>query len=170
MKKYVLTGGPGVGKTTVIKILASMGYEIVPEAARIIIEVEKIKDSDVLPWKNLQKFQEKVAELQIKTEKMISGEIIFQDRSIIDGMAYCKLGNVIPPEIIEIVARGRYDKIFVLNSLTNCEQDGTRRESFEEAKYVHLAIIEVYKSFGYEPIFVPVLPPRERVEFILNNL
>ena len=62
MKKYVITGGPGIGKTTVIEILSSRGYEIVPEAARIIIEEEQINDSDALPWKNLKKFQNLVAQ------------------------------------------------------------------------------------------------------------
>ena len=61
MKAHVITGGPGVGKTTVVEILARRGYAIVPEAARMIIEEERLKDSDVLPWKNLSLFQIEVA-------------------------------------------------------------------------------------------------------------
>ncbi len=51
MKKYVLTGGPSVGKITVIEILAKRGYKILPEVARMIIEEERIKGTDILPWK-----------------------------------------------------------------------------------------------------------------------
>lgn len=54
MKKYVITGGPGIGKTTVIELLASRGYVIVLEVARLITEEEKSKGSDILPWLNLE--------------------------------------------------------------------------------------------------------------------
>ena len=69
MKAHVITGGPGVGKTTVVEILARRGYAIAPEAARMIIEEERLKDSDVLPWKNLSLFQIEVAKRQSATEQ-----------------------------------------------------------------------------------------------------
>ena len=40
MKRYVLTGGPCSGKTTVLNILAKCGYPVVPELAREMIEKE----------------------------------------------------------------------------------------------------------------------------------
>lgn len=123
-----------------------------------------------MPWKNLQKFQERVAELQIEAESRPCEKNTFLDRGIIDGYAYCKIGNVTPPEIIEKVARNRYDKVFVLDPLNSHELDGTRYENENEARRIHEIIIEAYKHFGYEPIPVPVLPPKERVEFILRNL
>jgi len=170
MKKYVLTGGPGIGKTTAIEILASMGYHVAPEIARMVIEEQKIKDSDVLPWKDLSKFQEKVAEEQLKMENTILADIVFMDRSIIDGHGYSKLANVESPILIGKVAKNRYDKIFVLDPLPHFENDGLRFENPEEALIVHQAIIDAYKHFGYEPIFVPVLPPQERVEYILGMI
>ena len=170
MKKYVLTGGPEIGKTTAIEILASMDYDIIPESARIIIEEEKIKGSDVLPWKNLQKFQERVADLQMQAENKTHDKDIFLDRSIVDGYAYCKIGNVAPPEIIEKIARNRYEKFFVLEPLNSYELDGTRYENESEARKTHETIIESYRHFGYDLISVPVSPPKERVEFILKNI
>ena len=170
MKKYVLTGGPSIGKTTLIEILVSMGYSIVPEAARMVIEQERVKKSEALPWKNVKLFQEKVADQQIKLEEVAEGNFVFMDRSIIDGAGYCKLGNVETPKIIGEVARNRYDKIFVLNPLPNFENDGIRFEDVEMAKKVHQYIIDAYINFGYEPIFVPVLPPKERVEYILEKI
>lgn len=35
---YVLTGGPAVGKTTLLKEMQKRGYKIVPEIARGLIE------------------------------------------------------------------------------------------------------------------------------------
>jgi predicted ATPase len=170
MKKYVLTGGPSIGKTTAIEILASMGYSVAPEIARMVIEEERIKDSDVLPWKDLKKFQEKVAGKQVEMEDSILADVVFLDRSVIDGYGYSKLGNIAPPILIEKVAKGRYEKIFVLDPLPHFENDGLRFENHEEAKIIHQAIIDAYKHFGYDPIFVPVLPPQERVEYILDRI
>ncbi len=170
MKKYVITGGPGIGKTTVIEILASRGHKVVPEAARMIMEEEKMKGSDALPWINLQSFQELVAERQLKLEEMDTEAVTFHDRGIVDGYGYSILGKVKPPEIIEKLGRGRYEKVFVLDPLPFYENDTSRWEDKDEGLKIHLAIIDAYKHSGYKPVSVPVLPPEERVNFILSHI
>lgn len=170
MKPYVITGGPSVGKTTVIELLAEKGFGIMPEIARMIIEEEQIKGSDILPWKNLKKFQEQVVLRQLEQEKEISKLNTFLDRSIIDGYAYCVLGNIEPPAKIERSARGRYEKVFLLEPLKSYIQDETRKEDREVAHQIHSEIIKAYEFFGYDLIHVPVLPPTERFEFIVKNI
>src|SRR5947209_13855687 len=98
MKSYVITGGPSVGKTTVIQLLREKGYTVLPEAARMIIEEESTKGSEVLPWKNLARFQAEVARRQFRQEETNQFETRFLDRSLIDGYAYCMLGKVQVPE------------------------------------------------------------------------
>ncbi len=170
MKKYVITGGPGIGKTTVIEILASRGYKIVPEAARIIIEEGKRKGGDILPWVDLEKFQKAVAEKQIELEEKCAAEVAFQDRGVIDGYGYCINGKVPVPEVIEKLPKNYYYKVFVLEPLPIYENDKARWEVRDECLRIHQAIIDAYKHFGYELIMVPVLPPEERVDFILQYL
>jgi predicted ATPase len=170
MKSYVLTGGPGVGKTTMLELLASRGYAIMPEAARVIIEEEMIKDSNVLLRKNLAKFQKKIAQRQLGIEKKIPHEITFLDRSIIDGYAFCVLGNVKAPEIIFQHAKNRYDKIFLLEPLHIYKIDAIRKESEEFAVKIHDEIIKAYAFFGYNLIRVPALLPEKRVDFILKHI
>lgn len=170
MKKFVITGGPSIGKTTVIEILASRGYATVPEAARMIAEEEKIKNTDFLPWKNLAKFQELVFQRQIELEARAHGETVFIDRGVVDGVGYCRFGKVPVPEGIYAVGKNRYDKVFLLEPLGIYEEDGIRSRKFEDAEKLHTYVIDAYKEFGYQLTSVPVLPPEERVDFILAGI
>lgn len=171
-KPFVITGGPGVGKTTVIEILRKSGYRVVDETAREIIEREMAKESDVLPWKNLQEFQVQVFKRQSEKESGIlnSLEPVFLDRSIIDGYAYCVLGKVTPsPEIVHL-SPGRYAKVFLLERLPGYITDESRVEDLQGAKDIHAEILKVYSDFGYEVVHVPILEPEARVDFILKHL
>lgn len=169
IRRIVLTGGPGVGKSTVIRLLSSRGYSIVPEAAAIIIEREKKIDSDCLPWKNVSKFQEAVSNLQLSLEEKIQEGITFLDRGLIDGHAYSKIDNVEAPKIIYSHSRERYNTVFLLDPLPIYKKDEIRWDNEERAKIVHKTITESYKTFGYNPIVVPVLSPESRLDFILNR-
>ncbi len=168
MKRHVITGGPGIGKTTVIELLASRGYMIVPEVARMITEEEKLKESGIVFWKDLTKYQEKIAERQMELESKATADIVFLDRSLIDGYAYCKLGNIAIPELVSKNGRNRYTKVFLLEPLPTYTKDETRFENQEEAARIHDEIIDAYKEFGYQTISVPALPPEERAEFIIG--
>lgn len=170
VRKYVLTGGPGIGKTTMIELLATRGHQVLPEAARMVIEVEQGKDGGVLPWTDLEGFQYKVADLQLELEDGIQSREAFLDRGIIDGFGYSTLGGVKAPEIIHELGKNRYEKIFILDPLPTYENDSARKENRDEALRIHGAIENAYKHFGYDPISVPVLPPEERVLFILSLL
>ncbi|HEY4514702.1 MAG TPA: ATP-binding protein [Candidatus Paceibacterota bacterium] len=168
MRKYVLTGGPGIGKTTLIDLLAMRGYRIVPEAARMIIKEEKLKGSNILPSGDLEEFQRLVAERQIELEERSDAKEIFCDRGIIDGYAYCKIGNVpIPKQIIDM-GKNRYDKVFLLSPLSQYNNDDIRIEHSTVAEDIHRTIASAYLEFGYHIIHVPVLSPEERVNYILK--
>lgn len=46
---YVLTGGPGTGKTTLLNELGQQGYITVPEVARDIIKHQVLNKGTALP-------------------------------------------------------------------------------------------------------------------------
>lgn len=49
MKRYILTGTPGSGKTSVLHALKSLGYSVVEEAATDVIALEQ-KRGNPEPW------------------------------------------------------------------------------------------------------------------------
>lgn len=156
--RAVLTGGPGVGKTTVLQELQKRGFETVPEVARTII-----KEGKVLPWMDLKGFQAEVAARQLLLESRLNGHPVFLDRGLVDGLAY---GAQLPEDL----CRGRYNKVFLLARLPNYQTDAERKETPEEAKMLHEKIRTVYQHQGYRVIDVPVLEPTARVDWILRNV
>lgn len=163
---YVITGGPATGKSTLVELLAVQGKKIVREAARAVIAQEQAKDSDCLPWRDLKKFQERVAQMQWDAEQAAVGQEAFLDRSLVDGYAYSKYGGVEPPSLVAEHARSRYAKVFLLEPLPEYVNDTQRRETREFRETIQPLIRAAYEEFGYEPIDVPVLPPQERIDFI----
>ena len=55
--RIVLTGAPATGKTTLSLGLEAQGHHVFHEQARQIIQESLEKGSDVLPWKDLNRFQ-----------------------------------------------------------------------------------------------------------------
>ena len=171
MKKYVLTGGPCSGKTTLIKRLEEKGFAIMDEIGREIIGQRKhilVDEEEHVIRQNL------MFDLQLKRENKFMGngsEILFLDRGLADYCAYSEhLLGYIPEKIKNYDISERYVDIFILDRLP-FEHDGLRAESGdEEAQEIHDRIISSYEQKGYEPVFVPVMPIEERVKFILSKL
>ena len=171
-KKFVITGGPGYGKTSVVEELANRGFHIVPECARKVIIEESLDGSDDLPWKDVDAFQRKVFELQVKEEKEIPKEkTTFLDRGIIDGLVYWELNNLeVPEELIEMAKEFRYDCIFLLDILPIYETDSERREDEDTARKLHGLVRKYYEMFGYNVVSVPAMSVDKRVDFIINHI
>ena len=78
---YIITGGPGVGKTTLINSLQNNGFQIVQEDARRIIKNQIEINGDGLPWKNKALYAKLMLDASINSyEKMLDkndADIIF---------------------------------------------------------------------------------------------
>ncbi len=49
MKRYILTGALGAGKTAILRLMESLGYGVVEEAATAVIALEQAR-GDPEPW------------------------------------------------------------------------------------------------------------------------
>ncbi|MBI3638123.1 ATP-binding protein [Candidatus Wolfebacteria bacterium] len=169
---YVITGGPCAGKTTLLTAIKEKGYEVVDEAARLIIETE-IKKGRTLAdiRKNEFLFQQLVLRKKVAVEKELpKNKIVFLDRGIPDSVAYyIACGFADDAEMTEALKDVYYKKVFLLNMI-GYALDNARNETEEEANRIHELLESSYRDLGFPVIKVPVLPIQERVEFILNNL
>lgn len=168
----VITGGPCTGKTTVINLLSERGYKTTIEHARHYIDTQKIKGRTVEEIKeNKKQFQLGVLNMQIEQEAELAPEDkVFLDRALPDAMAYYQfLGLEYDDRLIEQCNKYCYNKIFILDRLPLIN-DYARLEDEQEQIRIHNLIIQVYESFPCPIVYVPVLKPEERIDFILKNL
>lgn len=169
---YVITGGPGSGKTTMVNLLKARGYKTTIENARHYFDMQRLNGTTVEEVRKHQEdFQLKVLELQIELEKSLPpDDVVFLDRAIPDALAYYRYLNiVIDPKLSDAMHTIAYKKVFILDCLP-LVQDYARTEDEVAQKKIHTAIINVYESLPFPVVHVPVLLPHERVDFILKNL
>src|ERR1044071_1926509 len=164
-KKYVIAGGPGVGKSELIKALARIGYCTIPEIASEIIRQQRITDVQKLPTDERNSFRLQVIKGYVDLESKIPpNEICFQDRSLVDTVAYCRFEHRdCPDSLIEMLrTHRRYNTVFFLQPLPIYEQTETRAMTHEDALRLHIITKQIYEEFGYEIIDVPILPIEAR--------
>jgi len=171
---YVITGGPGFGKTALITKLSELGYPVGGEIARQMIIDQKANGGGVLPWIDVAGFEKQVMEERIKFIKSIDiDEIAFSDRGLPDQVAFSLLkGKKVSQQLIEALATNNYAKrVFLTPPWRQIyRNDPIRTETFEEAENIHRHIKTAYINFGYELIELPFASPEKRIEFILNSL
>lgn len=171
-KWNVITGGPCTGKTTVINILSDRGYKTTIEHARHYIDTQKITGRSVEEIReNKKEFQLGILNMQIEEEATLdANEQVFLDRVLPDAMAYYQfIGLEYDDRLIEQCNKYSYNRIFILERLP-LTNDYARLEDEAEQIRIHNLIIKVYQSFPFPIVYVPVLPPKERVDFILKNI
>ena len=66
VKRIVITGGPGSGKTTLVNAMGELGYPIHQERARELIRGADRGLHKSSPWLNHKEFADKVFEARMK--------------------------------------------------------------------------------------------------------
>ena len=153
-------------------MLEEKGHPVIHETARTFIDQEMSKGLTIEEIrKDEQAFQRKILEMKIEIEKIQPKEpLTFFDRGIPDTWAYDKLYEVENNLILENAMKECwYKKIFILDQLPYIV-DYARTESKEQQDKLHEYLEEVYRMLNFEVVRVPVLPPEERLKFILGNL
>ena len=174
-KRIVITGGPGTGKSSVIKNLESNGHYCFHEISRQITLEAQEQGIEQLFLDNPLLFSEKLLEARIKQHKDACGipdKLVFLDRGIPDVVAYMEyFGTAYPSKFEDACHNHEYNSIFLMPPWNDIyETDNERYETFEQAQNIYEYLKKAYITFGYQPIEVPKQSIVNRSKFILNNL
>lgn len=171
----VITGSPSSGKTTIINKLAELGFQTSHEAARAHIEELKTAGTSAEEVKSHLRSaaghkQILLKALGLEAKYSPFSQVIF-DRGIPDQFAYYELNKHDANEAKQIanshIATYRYKCVFFFEKLVFVD-DGVRHESEEERNQLDNLFLHHYRSLGYTPIKVPVMPVQERLEFVTH--
>lgn len=168
---YVITGGPGSGKTTTIELLKARGYLTTIEHARHYIDTQlKLGRTIAEIKKDTATFQRAVLEMQLAEESDLDPmTVVFLDRALPDTLAYYRFFEMEENAIQRTLQDVSYKKIFILEPLP-LVNDYARHENTDEQHNLHRLITDVYQSLPFPIVSVPVLPPEQRINFILEQL
>lgn len=168
---YIITGGPGSGKTTILNELKNKGYLCVDEVARQIIQEQNSVSGDAVHGKNQIKFLDLMFRRSIDTFKQVqeANMPVFFDRGIPELIGYCHLIKAdIPDELLQAVQTYRYNqRVYIMPPWREIYQTDTERmQTWEEAVETYRLIASAYQEAGYLLVEVPKVSTAERIKFI----
>lgn len=157
MKRFIVTGTPGAGKTAIIRQLEADGFDVVEEAATDVIALCQAKGV-AEPWKH-PSFIETILDLQNqrlhRADRNVDG-IQFHDRSIFCTAALAAyLGYPISKTFAEELEQARADQVFqpavfLVRNLGFVTHTDARRITLDEALRFERIHEKTYRRYAFE--------------------
>lgn len=172
---FVISGGPGAGKTSVLNELEKLGFQYAPEVARRIIQEQVKAGGAALPWLDREAYTELMLQGSIESfvQHTPASKPMFSDRGIPDTLCYARLIKLVKTTFIENAChRYRYAPVVFLAPPWKeiYETDSERKQDFAEAERTFTLIAEVYRELSYQLIELPKLTPPARAQYVLAHL
>ena len=170
MRRIVLTGGPGAGKTTALDLLNSRGYTTGGDAARSIIRERKGRGLPPRPEPRI--FAEQVFEQEVKAYDTVDSSPAFFERGVVEAVASLVGAGVLnEDDVNRLLSDYSYQVVFIFPPWEEIYRtDDERDHTFEHSARVYKSILGFYRQHEYEPIEVPLGENHDRVDFILDNI
>jgi predicted ATPase len=169
VRRFILTGAPGAGKTSILRALETRGYAVAAEAATDVIAAYQA-DGISEPWRD-PRFTGRIAELQRDRQRLpVSRGTRAQvfDRSPVCTVALARwLGRPAAPALTEEVERilrhGVYERrVLFVRPIGLVEPTAARRISYEDSILFERVHEEEYTRLGFEIIDIPSGPVAQR--------
>ena len=173
MRRYILTGTPGAGKTSILHGLQDRGYEVIEEAATAVIATEQALGVPE-PWTDAS-FTDAIVDIQRRRQQAESqARIQVYDRSPVCTHAlsvFCgyPISATLAAEL-DRIRRGRvYERqVFFIRNIGFCEPTAARRISFEDSLEFERLHEVGYRDLGFEIVDVPAAGLDERVALVAD--
>jgi predicted ATPase len=173
MRRFIITGAPGAGKTAIVRQLELDGFSVVEEAATDVIALAQAQGT-VEPWSH-PSFVDDIANLQRDRQIRASyqpDEVQFHDRCVVCTAALAvylgyPFSAFLKSELERIKREAIYQKrVFFIRNLGFVKPTEARRISFEETVRFEKIHEETYREFGFELVSVEPGSLMERVNII----
>jgi predicted ATPase len=172
---FIVTGGPGSGKSCLIDAIERLGYPRSVEAGRGIIQDQVDIGGQALPWADRALFAELMLSWEMRSYHLAQqhpGPVFF-DRGVLDVAGYLRLSGLpVPPHVAKAAERFRYNKhVFVAPPWKEIfHPDQERKQDFDEAIRTYDALTATYKEFGYNLVELPRVSVEDRVQFVFTKV
>lgn len=162
MKRFILTGAPGSGKTSILQALERQGYAVVEEAATDVIAAGR-SNGNSEPW-NDPRFTGKIAELQRHRQQQPvrhGTPAQIYDRSQVCTLALARylrhpVTITLSEEIDRVLQDGIYQRqVLFVRPIGFCEQTAARRISYQDSLDFERLHEAEYTRLGFEIIDIP---------------
>jgi predicted ATPase len=166
---FLFTGGPGVGKTTLLRHLQGLGERVVEETHRAVIAEQVAAGGDAVPWSDRAAYCDRCVRRDIAKFDALADETarVFFDRGMIDGFDPDWDASA---ELLQAARTRRYNRrVFVFPPWREIyATDAERRQDWAEAEATFGRILIGLERFGYEALVVPTGTVEARADFVLG--
>jgi predicted ATPase len=154
IRRYVLTGAPGAGKTTLAEALHRRGHVVVREAATDVVAGGGDGDG----------FLDTVLALQLARERATTAPVQVLDRSPLCTLALARWLGVAPSAaLLAAAAADRYERtVFLVQPLGFITATAVRRISYADSLRFAAVHSDVYRQYGFTLVEVPAAPGAAR--------
>ncbi|OJJ15021.1 hypothetical protein BKI52_39840 [marine bacterium AO1-C] len=174
IRRFIITGGPGTGKSTLLAHLKQRDVLVFEEVSRRLIQEQHQQPNPALPWINLPLFAELCLEQMMTQHADAQPQCLnFYDRAIPDIIAYLRNGGEAVPTVYEQILREKtYEKrVFFAPPWPQIYvNDQERPQKYEESCRISALLKETYEQLGYQLITLPKTSCEARVKFIMEEL
>jgi len=177
MRRFIITGAPGAGKTTILTALHDRGYAVVHEAATDVIAREQARGREE-PWREAS-FLDAITLLQRERQELPAPPattVQVFDRSPICTYALARYGGQpatpsLAREVRRVIAERIYQpRVFFVHLLGFITPTAARRITLAESIRFARIHEQAYREHGFELIDVPAGPVEERVDLVDRHL
>ena len=161
MKRFILTGTPGSGKTAILRQLEVDGFSVVEEAATDVIALWQARGIEE-PWRDIA-FLDAIAALQRQRQlRAVDGSsaLQFHDRSAVCTAALARylgfpITDLLERELGRITAEHIFERrAFFVRNLGFVAPTEARRISYEEALRFEQIHADTYRELGFEIVYI----------------
>jgi len=172
-KRFVVTGGPGAGKSSLVDALAARGWIAFAEAGRSIMQLQEAMDGPAHPARDAAAYAEAMLlwDMRSLRESLAATAHCIFDRGIPDTIGYLRLiGRPVPRHMLRAAERMRYDDPVLVAPPWRAiyRNDDLRRQDFAEAQATHAAVTAAWRELGYRLVDLPLADIGERCKFVTD--